>query len=54
MASQSGNQSVDRFREEFKRYKKNQPPPDYSDVIEFSREELHSPRHSQNEVSCLS
>lgn len=31
----------DRFRIEFKRYKKNQPPPDFSDVIDFSCIEKH-------------
>ena len=39
MASQSVDQFVDRFREEFKRYKRNQPPPDYSDVIELREEQ---------------
>ena len=32
---------VDQFRLEFKRYKKNQPPPDFSDVIDFSYTEQH-------------
>ena len=32
---------VDRFRIEFKRYKRNQPPPDFSDVIDFSCTEQH-------------
>ena len=32
---------VDRFRAEFKRYKRNQPPPDLGDVIEFSCVEKH-------------
>lgn len=32
---------VDRFRIEFKRYKRNHPPPDFSDVIDFSCPENH-------------
>lgn len=34
-------ENVDRFRIEFKRYKKNHPPPDLSDVINFSCIENH-------------
>ena len=34
-------ESVDRFRVEFKRYKRNQPPPDFANVIEFSCVEKH-------------
>ena len=34
-------ESVDRFRIEFKRYKRNQPPPDFSNVIDFSCTEDH-------------
>jgi len=32
---------VDRFRTEFKRYKRNQPPPDLGDVVDFSCIENH-------------
>ena len=46
MASQSVDHEVDRFREEFKRYKRNQPPPDYNDVIE-----LHKKQQRENKVS---
>lgn len=41
-------ESVDQFRTEFKRYKRNQPPPEFGDVVDFSCIEDH-----KAEVECL-
>jgi len=42
--------NVDRFREEFKRYKRNQPPPDYSDVIELREEQQSGDKVSDEKM----
>ncbi|XP_071798633.1 nucleic acid dioxygenase ALKBH1-like [Asterias amurensis] len=42
----------DKFREQFKRYKRKKPPPDLCDVVDFAKSDLVAP--FQPEVTCHS